>query len=118
MAKNVLDIREGWKVDAQTDLLDMGFDEFGTPYTAEGYHVVITDLRGRRLAHCHMFSGCETGQTEDGLPYFADTRPAAKKAVDTLVARIVDAGEVDLDFWVEIEPAYGSEQYGDFYGAN
>ncbi len=112
---NVLDIREGWVATVANELYEAGITEDGFPYTAESYHVVITDLRGRRLAHNHIFVGCETGSTDEGLPYFSDVREEAKKQVDTLVAQIVDAGKVNLDFWTEIEPAYGSEQYQDFY---
>lgn len=109
--RKALDIREGWKVFSWSDLVDMGKDEFGTPYTGESYYVIIEDKRGRRLAHCHRFDSCQRVETEDGFPFFADKREHAQKEVDTLVARVVDAGKIDMDYWTEIEPAYGSEHY-------
>lgn len=99
-----------------SDLFDAGRTEDGTPFIAEVYFVEMENAAGRRFRHDATFSGVEVMVDEyEGGTYFADRREEAKAKVERLAVRInaalKDGTGVDLSFWEEVDPAYGSDEY-------
>ncbi len=43
--------------------------------------------------------------------YFCDIRKDAKAQVERLLDRVNRVGRINTDYWHEVEPAYGSEEY-------
>lgn len=105
-----------WVVDINCDLYEAGVDECGTPYSAECYSIHLRHISGKQLAHEVIFYGCKTFRSEEGFDLFTDYRKEAKEDVERLYDKVIDAGKVDLAYWVEIEPSYGSDYYCEKYG--
>jgi hypothetical protein len=94
----------------------------GYPYTAECYLVCAENADGRRFEHVARFPGCRVEEVEiddgdycDTFTSFEDIREeAAAKAsalVDRINAHLARGGELDMNHWVEVDPAYGSVEY-------
>jgi hypothetical protein len=99
-----------------SDLFNAGRTEDGTPFIAEIYFVEIENAAGRRFRHDGTFSGVEVLVDEyEGGNYFVDRREEAIAKAERLAARInaaLKAGDgIDLTFWEEVDPAYGSDAY-------
>lgn len=94
-----------------SELVDYGFTEDGEAYIGEAYFIRAEDEDGSRFAHVATFHGAV--RSEYG---FNDVRDEAKKKAEKLLVRI-EAGKADFsgDFWVEVEPRYGSEAYSNNY---
>lgn len=103
-----------------TDLFSPGDTMDGIQYEAECYTIVAQRSDGRRLIHFRTFLGAEKWVSDDPETYgewgFSDTRKEAMAQAERLLARIEAKGEIDLDYWQEGEPAYGSEYYCEKYG--
>jgi hypothetical protein len=100
-----------------SDLYNAGRNEDGREYHAEVYYVIATDEAGARWSHHSRFKGCKVVATDDG-PAFLDLREQAQAQVERLRARIELAGAIDLDYWREERPAYGSSAYVAYGAAN
>jgi hypothetical protein len=97
-----------WMVGIRTELYKAGITEDGEEYSAEQYYIILEKADGERYAHFMSFKGCDAGFDEDGIPYFVDTRNIAMKDAETLLNRIQAKGQVNLQYWKEIDPEYGS----------
>ena len=86
--------------------------------TEDGFHVVVADFwvvatfpNGKRFSHKVRFCG-HADHNEDGFGYAVH---GDKDSADDLARRaeehIARGGELNLDRWDEIDPAYGSEEY-------
>lgn len=83
------------------DLVRVGRDpEEGTDIFDLSYYVVAEDDLGRRWAHEHAFFD------RDG-----DAKASVERLVRRIEAHVAAGGRLDVDRWVEIDPAYGSEAY-------
>ena len=102
-----------------SDLYVAGRDEDGREFHAELFYLVAEDNSGNRWAHASTFPGCmvEDWNDEDGGSgrAFNDIRPQAQADAQALLARIQAAGgQINLDHWREMRPAYGSAAYIDY----
>jgi hypothetical protein len=95
-----------------------GRTEDGHPFIAEVYFVEMENAAGRRFRHYASFPGTQCViDEEEGYAHFPDLREEATAKADRLTARVnaalkADKG-VDMDFWTEVDPAYGSDAYID-----
>ena len=99
-----------------TDLYHAGYSWDGQSFHAEQYYVVIENDRGRRFSHTATFKGTQRFVCDEtGEPCFPDRREEARTEAERLCARVnaaLEAGtDLDPDYWVETDPAYGSEEY-------
>ncbi len=101
---------KGMEVYYASDLKDYGPTEDGTPFVGEVFRVYVENQRGDRWAHGAHFHGVKLQVHEEGVSYM-DIRPAARAACQLLVDRIVAAGWVDMTYWSEARPVYGSDAY-------
>jgi len=106
-----MDIRD-FEVEVASDLKDYGIRDDGTPFIGEVFYVQITNGLGRRWVLSQRFEGVKVEVDEEYLEnHFLDIRPQAKAVCESLVRRIKARGKIDLDFWTEGRPAYGSDEY-------
>lgn len=98
----------GMDVTVITNLYCAGMTEDGEYYTAETYSVLVEDINGNRWVHEVEFKGCSVETLEDGFKIFHDIRQEASKQAHILKRRVTMAQSINLDHWVEIDPAYGS----------
>lgn len=101
-------------VEVVSELYNAGITEDGEFYSAETFFVVITAPNGKRLAHFKHFLGCNVHEHE-GIAFFEDIRESAKSQAEILKNKIEAHGEVDPQYWHEIQPEYGSEYYAANY---
>jgi hypothetical protein len=99
-----------------SDLFDAGRTADGASFIAEAFYVLIENARGTRFRHVATFRTTEMLVCEEtGESYFPDMREEATAKVERLAARVnaaLAAGKgVDWAYWVEVDPAYGSEEY-------
>lgn len=94
-----------------SDLYVAGRTEDGFDYTAEVYFITATNARGDRWRHGSCFPGCAPEQDEEGYTHFGDIREIARKEAETLLARMVSRGTINLAHWREDSPVYGSSAY-------
>ncbi len=101
-------------IDVISDLYRAGVTEDGEDYTAEMYKILAESEDGSRWVHNMTFAGCCASYTEDGV-YFDDIREEAMKRAKAFANKIrkhlANGGSLDLDCWVERDPAYGSRAY-------
>lgn len=98
-------------VEVVSDVYVAGRTEDGVPYTAEVYFVTAVAPDGRRWNHFKRFHGCAVHLDEEGFQQFEDIREPAKAAAERVEARVLAAREIDLAYWSETYPVYGSEAY-------
>jgi hypothetical protein len=99
-----------------TDLYQAGRTCDGHPFVAEAYYVVIENERGTRFRHAATWCGAEHLVCEEtGESYFPDRREESRAKAERLCARVNaalgDGTGVDWAYWVETDPAYGSDEY-------
>lgn len=92
-----------FKFFVRDDVVRAGTDECGGDIEALAYYVVAEAPNGRRFAHGDVF-------------YDGGVKGAGQRSADHLLGRIEAAyaagHEPDWNqFWIEIDPAYGSEVY-------
>jgi hypothetical protein len=92
------------------DLYSAGLTEDGEDYIAEKYYILAEDQHGNRWTHGKNFLGAKRCEDEDGFGY-EDVREVALAAAEKLLQKIRSAGAIDLDYWHEDRPAYGSAAY-------
>jgi hypothetical protein len=94
-----------------SDLYTAGMCDDGTPFIAEQFYILATDETGRRWRHNAIFNGCRVMSGEDGC-MFIDIRTNAVVRATQLLMRIEAAGGViDMQYWDETYPEYGSDAY-------
>jgi hypothetical protein len=95
-----------------SDLYQAGYGDDGHPFIAEVYYVVIQYQDGRTFRHQSAFAGAQRQvDDEDGVVYFEDVRASALTEAECLAERVRSKGAVNLQYWEEDEPAYGSDAY-------
>jgi len=103
------------EVEISSDVYCAGKTEDGYPYTAEVFYVVAVFPNGRRIAHSSTFRSCEVEQNEEGYNIFISIKDEAFSKVERLCSRIqkclVNGGKLDMTYWDEINPVYGSDYY-------
>lgn len=100
------------KVFVRADLYDAGITEDGSPYTAEVYSIVVESRDGfRRVLTSKSWFTAPGDTSPDGFMFFGDLRKEMKAEAEAVVKRIQDKGIIDLDYWMEIQPRYGSDYY-------
>ena len=105
-----MDIHE-FDVEYSSDLKQYGVQDDGHPFIGELFFVTITAPDGRRWVFNASYPGVKVEHDEEGLPHFMDIRPHARAQCEGLVRRIKAHGKIDLQYWKEDRPAYGSEAY-------
>lgn len=96
------------------DLKKYGVTEDGEDYIGDCYYVGLEDKYGNRWRHSYAHDGVIVVSDEDGIG-FCDNRERARDDCRRFIDKIQCAGEVDLQYWIEDRPVYGSlayEQYG------
>jgi hypothetical protein len=100
----------------ETGLYQAGHACDGHPHLSLAYYVSIENERGRRFRHFAVWLGTEHQVCEEtGESYFPDHREESLAKAERLCARVNaalrDGTGVDWAYWVETDPAYGSEEY-------
>lgn len=112
---NTREITPEDKVYVRKDLYLAGNTEEGHPFEAEGFYVVVERLDGHRIAHNFFFEGAKWEEQYDpeygDISTWADIREEAQAKAEEVVRNILAYGKLNLDHWVEIDPAYGSAYY-------
>ena len=101
-----------------SDLFQYGVEEDGRPFIGEFYYIQATDVNGNRWNHYHRFHGVSVSEVEvdegEMRTIFRDVRVDAVRAADHLLRRIKEQGMIDIAYWEETRPAYGSAAYQDY----
>ena len=103
----------GMDVYYASDLKDYGRTEDGTPFIGEVFYVIVENVRGDRWRLQHQWDGVRVEQWEEG-PMFIDTRPEVRARLDKLVANIKSGNTINMMYWHQTNPAYGSDAYLDY----
>ena len=102
----------GMDVIVHSDLYKAGITEDGEDYTAECYYIILEHLDGRRWAHFKTFKGCQVHRDhESGCMFFEDIRKSAQYQCEQVAGLVRRKKTVDLEYWSEIAPVYGSIAY-------
>ena len=102
------------EVSIVSDLYHAGYTEDGESFVAERFFVQVTVPRGDRYRHRLHWNGCEAEYDEEGYPHFGDIRSEARQSAQRLIDAIYVKGAIDLEFWHQDRPAYGSLAYQDY----
>lgn len=87
--------------------------EDGEDIVGENFRVWVTLRDGKRYEYTRAFPGLrwvEDFEAEFG-GYYENTHDESKAAAAKVAAMVRAKGVINLDYWREIDPAYGSEQY-------
>lgn len=96
-----------------SDLYKAGMTCDGQPFIAETFYVIVENNNGNRFRHEVNFNGTnpEFSKDDDGV-YFPDLRKEAASKAENLAnkvnAALASGKGIDLSFWYEIDPVYGS----------
>lgn len=102
----------GMDVIVHSDLYQAGITEDGEVYTAECYYLILEHIDGRRWAHFKTFKGCQVhNDPETGFQFFEDIRKSSKYHCEQVAGLVRRKKTVDLEYWSEIAPVYGSIAY-------
>lgn len=94
-----------------SELYQAGYRDDGQPFIAEYYFLQVTQANGDRYDHEATFTGARKEFSEEGEPFFIDTRAAALRSALRLRRRIRRAGCIDPSLWSLGRPVYGSKAY-------
>lgn len=109
---------KGMEVYIASDLRDYGRQDDGTPFIGEVYYLALTNDRGDRWEHFFRFQGVRVDNSpHEDYTSFLDVRAESVARAQRLLDRILEAGEVDLQYWSLGRPVYGSDAYME-YGAD
>jgi hypothetical protein len=104
-------------VSLASDIYQVELDECGTPVYGMAFYAIAQDATGRRWAHSAVYKSHSRHVSSEGEVYYRADHFTAEKAATHLVARIKDrlaaGGELDLQHWSEMDPAYGSSAYSE-----
>lgn len=107
------------KLDAyvSSDMYRAGTDEDGEAVIAEVYFIMAEAQDGRRWVHPQRFYGAEYFEHHDeecGVYFgYADVREDAEAQAVELLAKVLEAGTIDLTGWRSTYSAYGSASYSE-----
>ena len=93
-----------------SDLYLAGQTEDCEDYIAERFFICAEDQHGNRWSHQKSFPGAKRWEDRDSFGY-EDIREEAKALAESLLEKIRRAGAIDLDYWNEDRPVYGSAAY-------
>jgi hypothetical protein len=96
-----------------SELKKYGVNEDGEDFIGEVYCIFLENKKGDRWVHRSRFDGVKVEQWEEG-PVFRDIRPESRETCQNLVDAINKVGSVDLTYWTETYPAYGSEAFQEY----
>ena len=103
------------KVYVRCEHYPAGRTEDGDEYEAQGFVAIIERPDGQRLAHFKLYEGVNRISVDDPecgpYTFFSDIRKQAKFEANKLVDNIKKVGVVNLKYWGEVDPAYGSDYY-------
>jgi hypothetical protein len=99
-----------YQVEVGSNLYQAGYTEDGEAYIAECYYVAIQFADGSRFEHQVTFPGAQYSEDEDGFGY-EDIREVAKAKAERLAQSVRQSDAINFDYWVEVDPAYGSDAY-------
>ena len=91
------------QIGTRSDLYEGGYTEDGERMIHEAHYVVIEVPDGRRWAHSHSF------RTEKMRKAEAMTKSEA--LAEKIFQHLASGKKLDMEHWVEIDPAYGSKAY-------
>lgn len=99
-------------VQVVSDLKKFGVQDDGQDFIGEVIYVQVTFPNGDRYVHNHSWDGAAVEYCEEaGCNFFPDIRPAAYEAAERLAARVRVAESINLSYWVQDRPVYGSRAY-------
>ena len=100
----------GLEIEAVSDLVDLGLDDCGSPLVGECWVVRATDANGSRweLSAFGPVSHRVVVDSDGGRGLVATDAAARAKA---MADRVRAAEAIDLRYWIEVQPAYGSPAY-------
>ena len=96
-----------------SDLKSFGRTEDGEDFVGEVYRVIAQDARGNRWAHSSQFPSVVKFENEWCVG-FKDIREESIAACERLIKRITKSTELNMMWWSQSRPAYGSQAYMDY----
>lgn len=90
----------------RSDLVPDGSNEFGTPQEKTEYYIIAESATGQRLRLESVFIVNRDYTDEQCMAYLQPT-------VDKIKNHLAGGGKLNLDYWCEIDPCYGSQRYLD-----
>ena len=93
-----------------SDLKSFGRTEDGEDFIGEVYRVIAQDARGNHWAHNSQFPSVVRFENEWCVG-FKDVKSQAIAACERLLVRIKKSDTLNMMWWSESRPAYGSEAY-------
>lgn len=103
------------EVGVVSNQVQAGFSEDGSPVIDEVFFVSVTFPNGRRLQHRERFRSLERCVTEENETFFGWVGDEAKAGAERLSARVeaalLQGRALNMNYWDEARPAYGSEAY-------
>lgn len=93
-----------------SDLKSFGRTEDGEDFIGEVYRVFAEDANGNRWAHSSQFPSVVRFENEWCVG-FNDIREQSITACERLVERVKKADSLNMIWWTESRPAYGSNGY-------
>jgi hypothetical protein len=96
------------------DFYEAGKSCDGHPYIASKFYVMVENEAGRRFRHTASFPSVQVKEW-DGENIFVNIGEESKDIADGLAKKVnaaLQAGKkLDQNYWFEIDPAYGSDEY-------
>lgn len=112
-----MELTNDMTVEVLTELYDAGYSCDGHPYSADVYYIAVRTKSGRVFIHdTAVFFTAQQVYDEDGVAHFTDNRKEKLAKAEKLRDAIQASGKINLQYWTEGEPSYGSDAYCDKYG--
>jgi hypothetical protein len=96
------------------DFYEAGKSCDGHPYIASKFYVMVENEAGRRFRHTASFPSVQVQEWE-GENIFVNIGEESKDIADSLAKKVNAAlqasKQLDQNYWFEIDPAYGSDEY-------
>lgn len=93
-----------------SDLKSFGRTEDGEDFIGEVYRVFAEDAKGNRWVHSSQFPSVVRFENEWCVG-FNDIREESIAACERLIERVKKATSLNMIWWCETRPAYGSQAY-------
>lgn len=101
-----------------SDMVNAGLQDDGTPYISETFYVMLEDAHGNRYKHYHLFPATVVTKDEDGETLFISDKKQAEERAAQLLSRIKSRGKINMNFWRQGRPVYGSAAYIEYGQSN